>query len=238
MHLRLAKVADRLQDEEGTSMVELLVGLAMGMIVLAGLSLLLIVTLHGNARVDARVEASDNARIAMTRIMEELHSACVTPQVAPVQAESTLQTLVFTHDPSGVASTPEELPVESKVFYSNGVLYQAEKHATGGTQLSPIWGPWEAAQIVVSNVAPANTDGSIFRYYKFEAAEAKTPLPAPVGTGLGSNAAETILVEVKFKASPRNEPVADAGAATTIQNSATLRLTPPNYLESKAMPCQ
>jgi Tfp pilus assembly protein PilW len=64
------------QDEEGTSMVEVMVGLAMGMVVLAGLAMLLIVVMRGNARISARSEASDNARVTMTRIMEELHSAC------------------------------------------------------------------------------------------------------------------------------------------------------------------
>ena len=54
---------DAARDERGTTMVELLVGMAMGMIVLGGLSMTIIVVLHGSARVSARVEATHNARI-------------------------------------------------------------------------------------------------------------------------------------------------------------------------------
>ena len=49
---------------------------------------------------------------------------------------------------------------------------------------------------------------------------------------------QTILVNVAFTVSPRSEPVSDAGAATEISNSATLRLTPPTYRGEKAKPCE
>jgi Tfp pilus assembly protein PilW len=95
MHLRRRI---ELRDEEGTTLVELLVGMGMGMVVLAGLAMVMIVTLHGNARVDARVEATDNARVVMTRIIEELHSACVKPMATPVKEGSTRNTLIHAWD--------------------------------------------------------------------------------------------------------------------------------------------
>src|ERR1700755_3407497 len=100
----LGPVPDNLGDESGTTLVELLVGMAMGMIVLGGLTMVLIVVVRGNARVDARVEATDNARIAVVRITEELHSACTAHGAAPVQESSTANKLVFKHAAGAEAS--------------------------------------------------------------------------------------------------------------------------------------
>jgi hypothetical protein len=63
---------------------------------------------------------------------------------------------------------------------------------------------------------------------------------SPKGTTtLGTLYAErTILVRVTFKASPKSEPVADAGVATEVTNYATLRLTPPTYRGETAKPCE
>ncbi len=52
--------------------------------------------LHG-ARVSARVEATQRRAWPSPRSMEELHSACVTPQIAPVKAESAGTALRFVH---------------------------------------------------------------------------------------------------------------------------------------------
>jgi hypothetical protein len=227
-------------DERGTTLVELLVGLAMGMIVLVGLSMTIITVLHGNARVDARVEATDNARIGVTRIIEELHSACVSPQIAPVQKGSTGTTLIFWHAAAGETGKVQPIPVKSKIVWSNGTLTQTDYARTGGT--SPKW-EFEpetagkgATRILLSNVAPPPGSSSIFTYEMYEAGSLK-PLST---TGLSElEAAATIVVRVALTASPRSHPVADAGSDATIRDSATLRLTPPSFNQgATAPPCQ
>lgn len=209
-----------LSDEDGTSMVELVVGMGMGMVVLAGLSLLLIVTLHGNARVDARVEASDNARLTMTRIIEELHSACVSPTLAPVQPKSNENKLIFKRGTYGQAAEAGASPITTEIWYSaDGTLREKD---TPGSE-----------RILLSHVSPTSSQ-PIFRY------ENPTTTPTRfVGTLKEEEAGHTILVKVAFKANPKSEPVADAGAATEIENSAVLRLTPPTYESGKvAKPCE
>ncbi len=213
-------------DEDGSSMVEVMVGMAMGMVVLAGLSMLLIVTLRGNARISARAEASDNARVTMTRVIEELHSACVEPTVAPVKAKSNENTLVFTRGTYGQAAVAGAAAIPVELTYSPTKKTLSET-VSGG-----------APRILLSNVTPAasnvtpGTSKPIFTYenptvpavYKGELEEAEANL--------------TIVVRVAFKASPRVEPVSDASAATEIENSATLRLTPPTYEGKPAKPCE
>ena len=227
MHLSRSQRLTDWSDEDGTSMVELVVGMAMGMVVLAGLSMLLIVTLRGNARVDARTEASDNARVTMTRIMEELHSACVSPTVAPVKSTSTGYKLIFTRGTYGQETKASQAAITTELAYSPPEEVLRENTLTSGEE-----------RILLSNVRPG-ASGKIFEYENGTVTDGSPFLKGESPEkALGTNASSTILVKVAFKASPKSEPVSDAGAATEIQNSATLRLTPPEYSENKvAKPC-
>jgi hypothetical protein len=215
----------QLRDEDGTTLVELVVGMGMGMVVLAGLSMVLIVTLHGNARVDARVEATDNARVVMTRIIEELHSACVTQVTAPVRTGSTKEKLIFTHGTYGstTTTTATESPTLSEITYTPGseTLTQTDE-------------PSES-RILLSHVSPISEAEPVFSYWRYDnGSPGKLP-----GVVLNEKEAdETILVKIAFEAHPKSEPASDAGAATAVRNSATLRLTPPEYNATTVQPCQ
>lgn len=219
-------------DESGTTIVELLVGMAMGMIVLAGLSMVLIVVLHGNARVDARIEATDNARIAITRVMEELHSACTAHGVAPVKESSNANKLVFEHAAGAEAAT-EVSPkkIETVIAYNPTAETLTQTDRTDGLPVTP-------PRILLSDVAPAIGNLGIFSYSEYVGVEELAPLPATTTGPIGPRANNVILVGVALTASPRSSPVADPGAAATVQNSATLRLTPPSSSGTEAKPCE
>jgi Tfp pilus assembly protein PilW len=233
--------APSLSDERGTTMIELLVGMAMGMIVLVGLTMTIIVVLHGTSRVDARVEATDNARVVVTRITEELHSACISPQIAPIRTGSTSTELIFWHAATGQASAVAPIPVKSRIVYSNQTLTQTDYAQVGGA--SPSW-TFEgeegnhgtgSARTLLTNVAPGN-GAAVFTYSRYEAGEAKKINVASLGV---PEAAETITVNVALSASPKSAPVADNGSPATVKDSATLRLTPPPFEGiASALPCQ
>jgi hypothetical protein len=228
-----------LHDESGTTLVELLVGMAMGMIVLLGLTMTIIVVLHGNARVDARVEATDNARVAVTRIMEELHSACVSPQIAPVREESTANSLVFWHAASGENTAVEPHPVKSVIAYNEAekALWQTDYEETGGTSPNWVFATTGRSRKLLSNVAPPS-GSTVFTYERYEGGTTKKVSLAGNAT-LGEAAISVIFVSVALTAAPKSTPVRDAGAAATVKDSATLRLTPPSFNEgASALPCQ
>jgi Tfp pilus assembly protein PilW len=229
-----------LDDESGTTMVELLVGMAMGMVVLVGLTMTIIAVMHGTSRVDARVEATDNARLTVTRITEELHSACTSAQIAPVREGSNELQLIFWHAAPGQASAPVPVPVKSKIVYSNRTLTQTDFAKTGGT--SPNWtfeGEGEnhglgSTRTLLTNVEP-DASGAVFSYAKFVGGA-----PATATVPLTKTEAEaTIEVKIALTASPKSSPVADKGSSATVKDSATLRLTPPSYeAGASALPCQ
>lgn len=208
-------------DERGTTIVELLVGMAMGMIVLAGLSMVIVSTLHGNSRIDARVEATQNARITMTKIIEQLHSACASPRLVPIMETSTPTQLTFLHAENGKQSLASPPKVESTIALKGRTLWETE----GGTERK-----------LLENVGPGE-GSAVFTYSTYQnGALARIPLSG--SESLGAKAAETIYVQVALNAEPRSNPTRDAGAAATVKDSATLRLTPPQYNSQSAPPCQ
>jgi len=229
----LTKLDVDASDERGTTLVELMVGLAVGMVVLAALTMVIIATLHGSARVSARVEATQRARVVLARIIEELHSACVAPKVAPILAESSGNSLSFTHAAPGESSAVAPSPIKSVISLEDGELSQADYLPAPGD--TPSW-TYSSTRQLITDVGPISPSDSIFTYYR---SLNGTVTEAPPATQLDEMAAETIQVRVALTASPAGTPVADAGADASVQDSAALRLTPPSFSEQAvSLPCQ
>jgi Tfp pilus assembly protein PilE len=234
-----------LGDERGTTLVELLVGLMMGMIILTALTLVVVVTLHASARVSARVEATQDGRIALARVTEELHSACIYPKTAPVKGGASNETfastgnkLVFVHAANSQGQAVAPTPIRSVVSLANGELKQSDYPASGGS--APNWtfsGTATSTRTLMEGVAPIPGRSAIFAYYYYSNGGLVEQSASPSLSA--TEAAKTIDVRVALNASPRTTPVKDNGADTSIQDSAVLRLTPPSFNESAtALPCQ
>jgi Tfp pilus assembly protein PilW len=225
----------KLSDETGTTLVELMVALMAGLVIFGALTTMVVTTMHGSARVTARVEATQRARIAMVRVMEQLHSACVTPEIAPVRTGSTGNSLKFVHQ-TGSAVSPT--PILSVVSYASGTLTQSDYAATGGT--SPSWtfaSTPSSTRTLLTKVAPISPSTSIFSYYRYSnGAIASTPQSTPL---TAEEAALTVEVRAGISADPLSKPVKDANVDANVRNSASLRLTPPSFNEgSPSKPCQ
>ena len=224
-----------IHDESGTTLVELMVAIMTGLVILSALTMVILTTLHGSVRVTARVHATQRARLALDKLMEELHSACVTPEIAPVKEKSNGTVLRFVHQTgSEVAPTP----VLSVISLSGGTLTQSDYKPTGGT--APNWTFSEekpsSTQTLLTKVAPIPPSSSIFSYYSYSGGTiSSTPQTTPLSK---EEALLTVEVHAALTAAPETTPVADAGASASVQNSATLRLTPPSFNEgSPARPC-
>lgn len=223
-----------IRDESGTTLVELMVALMTGLVILSALTLVIITTLHGTSRVSARVHATQRARLELTKLMQELHSACVTPEIAPVRTGSTGNSLLFIHQ---TGSEVSPTPVYSEINFSGSTLTEQDYEVTG---TAPDWEKGSAVgspSTLLTDVAPVPPSSIIFSYYSYSGGTvSETPQSVPLSEG---DAALTVEVQVALSAAPESTPVADAGADATIQNSASLRLTPPSFNEgSPARPCQ
>lgn len=226
-----------LRDQRGTTLMEVVVALGAGTVVLFALSTIVITTLHGADRVSARVDANQRARLTMTKVVDQLHSACVAPQIAPIQEGSGGNELIFIHQ-TGSAVAPT--PVKSKVVLEGGTLTQYDYAATGGS--APKW-EWAATpspplgRRLMTKISPIAPSTSIFGYYSYVSGQVSaTPLETPLNA---ERAATAVRVGIAFSATPLSTPVKDANASTKIQGSALLRLTPPSFSNGGVnLPCQ
>lgn len=229
-----------LKDERGTTLVELMVGLAAGMIVLAALSMVLITTMRGTARVSARVDATQRARVVLTQVTEQLHSACLKPEISPILPSSNATSLQFVRPTSDTVRAVSPTPQKSVVNFSGGTLKESNYDLIPGSE------PWAFSEAASSNqqlltkVAPL--EGAVFTYFGF-AEGAQVPLEIKLNPKgemeLGPAAASVIEVRVGLNATPSTTPVADAGADSSIEDSASLRLTPPTFPQSiTVLPCK
>lgn len=224
----------RLGDEQGTTLTELVIGLAAGAVVFAALSTAIVVSMHSTSRITAHVDANQRARIALNKVVGQLHSACVAPQIAPVLAGSTGTELIFLHQ-TGSAVAPT--PVKSRILLEGTTLWQLDYASTGGT--APEWtfsGTASPATQLLTNLQPTPPSTWIFGYYAYANGKISTRLPTPLST---ENALQTVLVTVGFDAAPLKTPLGDTNAATSIKSSAFLRLTPPSFSTNGVnLPCQ
>lgn len=223
-----------IRDERGMTLVELLVATTAGAVVMTGVTLTMIVTMRETNRVTSHIEANQSARIAMTKIINQLHSACVAPQITPVQKDSTGTLLSFLHQ-SGSAVAPT--PVLSRISLTGTTLSQSDYPATGG--VAPNWTfaetPSSTVQLM-TGVSAISASIPLFRYFAYSNGQVSSN---PLATPLEANASSAVQVNVAFKTAPSKTVAGDANAQTAIQNSALLRLTPPAYNSASAnLPCQ
>jgi len=221
-----------IRDESGTTLVELLVATAAGVAIIFAITTMVITSMHQTLRVNTHVDATQRARIVLTKVIEELHSACVAPQIAPVK-ESTGTSLNFIHQ---IGSAVSPTPVLSKVTLSGNTLSQSNYAVSGGS--APSWtfsGTPSSTEQLMTNISPISPSTSIFSYYSYSNGAA-TALPAELSE---ENAKRTVKVDIDLTAAPQSSPISDTNAAANISDSAVLRFTPPAFNTSAVnLPCE
>jgi hypothetical protein len=214
-----------LRSEQGISLAELLVGIAAGIAVLLGTFTVLNGTLRSSARVQQRVDATQRARPVLTKMLDELHSACVSPNVPPVLTGSGDSSITFLHK-TGPAVTVN--PDKRVITQTGSTISESVYPYSSGTAPNWIFSSTATTTRLLTNAGAATIDGAtvpLFRYYAFAANGVIDPVPLP--TPLSSiNAAKTVQVTISFAASPTKTQVVDANSAAMVTDSALFRFTP------------
>ncbi len=222
-----------IHDQRGATLIEVTVGLAIGMVVLFALTTMLVVTMKTSARVSARVDANRNARLTINRVTEQLRSSCVAPRVAPVKGGSTGTSLTFIHQ-TGSAAVLE--PVRSTIVLVDGKLMQYDYEMTGGSM--PNWSfetaPSSERQLA-TGISPIAPSTAIFTYLGYSGKAINLALPAAPLSDL--DAARTVAVRVAFSAAPRRTGSVDAGSGAQVRDTALLRLTTLAFNKETDEPC-
>jgi hypothetical protein len=225
------------RDQRGTTLAELVIAMAAAGVVMMGVTSMVLSSMNTTTRVSKRVEATQNSRIVLTRLIDELNSSCVLPRMAPVQQGSTGVVLRFIHG-SGSAVTPT--PVLSVVGLEGTKLLQQDYAWMSGT--APNWTFEEEHPVttteLMTGVSQISPSKPLFRYYAYSGEAGRvseTPMTTPLSTAI---APTVIQVGVALKVAPRG-PSTDEATPAQIEDSATLRLTAASFhSEVLSLPCQ
>lgn len=175
----------RIFDEHGFSLIELLVAMIMGLVISLAAFSILEFTTSDVSRITARAHVTQTGRVALEKLMLQLHSACVSVNVNPIQAKSSETTLKFVSETSPVNSNNEptsSLPTvkEHEIVYTPpsgkiaGTLTEKSRtsiglnNATGEYEFNPSEKPTETK--LLSGVRKTVREGKevpIFQYYRY-----------------------------------------------------------------------
>jgi type II secretory pathway pseudopilin PulG len=246
---RLGPTARALRGQEsGFTLVELLVGMLVGIVVMGALYAILQTTLFETSKVFSRVDTTQRSRLALENIESLMHSSCVSESVTPVQGASLTQggstatRLSFLSRYGGGATVT---PVLHVITLSGSNLVDTTYNvATGAT--APNWtfqSTAAATNTLLTNVA-APTSAPMFQYFGYDAAadSAGNPYQDEAGNpyqmlldgtnSLPSGSYTSTGVSVPAGTVPANSPdplpvpLSDADADATSEVLISLRVGP------------
>jgi Tfp pilus assembly protein PilW len=225
-------------DERGFTLIELMIGTMVSMIVLAAIMAMVQVATGNQNHVSEHVIANQRGRPAMDRIVDRLHSACVSPGLAPVRVGSTESSLIV-YSKSGSAVSP--VPNRYVFAFSGGKLTETTALGTGTEPSNWTFGSTSSPVLLVDGVSTAKVGEPpasvpVFRYFAYEGGKVATaPLPTPLST---ENAAKVVQVDIAFTVGPRAAGTASPSSPVTLTDSATLRIEPASEDSAQVnLPC-
>ncbi len=249
-----------LGDERGFSLIELLVAMITAIVVCFALFAILNITSDQTSRLTNYAQATQQGRLAMTKIVDALHSACVTNGFAPILTNSGESELRFVNAYSEEAVIPKSQFNEQKIVWNKATetltdyTYPAIKEISWPNfEYSSTASPSTGVQLA-RNVTQTETGGKkvpIFQYYAYtsESTESATtglstlstkPLEVPLTEKTAPTAASVL---VTFSAGPNEGTTAigaqGKGVSAGEQTQVTLSFTVPISNEKDVdAPCQ
>jgi hypothetical protein len=241
--MRLHRHHVRARSDSGFTLVEQVVGMAIGLIVTFASFAIIDVSMHSQRRISDRADVTQKGRIAMEELIQEIHSGCLITGRSPVQASasgvnSDSWNLVFV---SGLGSGNPPTVSEHVVTLSGGKLLDTVYPQLPNLDITT-WtfsATASSQKTLVSNIATAYSPAGgtpIFSYYAYWNPAAggtlSTLLNAPAmtpplsSTDLLANSASAVAkIGISYQAIPASgSTVADR--SQTFTDSAVLRLAP------------
>jgi hypothetical protein len=227
-----------MRDEGGFTLVELMIGSVVSLVVLGAIVAMVQVATRDQDRVTERVYANQRGRPVVNQLIDRLHSACVSPGLAPVRAESTENSLIL-YSKSG--STVNPAPNRYVFELVGGKLTETTALGSGTEPSNWTFGTASSAVQLLDGVGTAKVGEPaasvpLFRYFAYEAGHvATTPLPVPLSV---EDAARAVQVDIAFTVSSSSAGSAYAGVPITLTDSATLRIEPASEDSAQVnLPC-
>lgn len=234
------------EDQQGLTLIEMLVAVVMGVVVMMALFAILDFSVNQSGRIADKVDADQQGRIALEKLSLEMHSSCIAARVTPVQPGSTDESVQFISVPGSQAYLPTaEL---HHVYLSGNELIDDTFNSNGGEP--PVWtfppvsSTPSAHQVLLSNVSETTTGEPpaavpVFKYYRYYTSADRSAVlgeidPNPMETPLSSSDAQsTAEVTVSFTANPTSGN-AQADRSANLSDSVLLRFNPTSATSNNA----
>jgi prepilin-type N-terminal cleavage/methylation domain-containing protein len=236
-----------LRDERGFTLIELMVAMIMATILTMAAVSFLIFTGEDVSHITARVGVDQTGRVALQRVMSELHSSCVGPSIVPIQAGSNENDVMFVSE-SGEKSTVgvymHEIVYKKASGTTPGTLTEKTYESTGGTAPNYTWSaiPTTTTQLLtgIQQTKYASEPAiPVFQYYRYYRAgdtlpngDTTTPYgefdPVAIKNPTSLEAAYITKVTVSFTVAPEGKEAVSFNhdRPVALEDSATFRLAP------------
>jgi Tfp pilus assembly protein PilW len=245
-------------EESGFTLVETLVALVSGLVVLGAAFAILEISLHQSSRVADVAQATQLGRNAMTRLVDELHSACLSPGFAPVQTGSEGSKLIFIDafsEKSEIGTASAE--TSGKGAYKHEIVWNPATEtltdfvypSTGGTSPKFTYGAASPAAGVRFGEKITKVGGTtpIFQYFQYTK-EASTSATEPLSTleskALSvplteSSAANAASIQINFNAAPIVGGFKSSGRTVDYSSQVTFAFSAPDIKATISQaPCE
>ncbi|MGA9875440.1 MAG: prepilin-type N-terminal cleavage/methylation domain-containing protein [Solirubrobacteraceae bacterium] len=200
---RLSAIFQLRRDQRGFTLVETLVAMLSATVVVGALYAILIISVDQTSKVTDTVHASQVGRTTMTKIVEELHSACIAAKFVPVkmgtekvkgtEKEEEEARLLFVNAYSSNAEIGFENALEHEIVWqkSTGLLIQNTYKSNGGTWPEFAYPETHTTTRLGENITqtiipPEGTKKKeyvpIFRYYKYPTESTKVSSESALDT--------------------------------------------------------
>jgi prepilin-type N-terminal cleavage/methylation domain-containing protein len=234
-----------LASKAGYTLIETLIAMVLGLIVCGIAYSLLNFTVNDVGRISERATVDQTAIHTMERLMLQLHSACVTPEYAPVRSESTASVLRFVSE-SGTAASLEPIELHEVIYTAPSGTFKGsltEKSWTShGTAPNFTFNETETptSLTLLKGVEQTSTT-PVFQYYRYYRPSDSNPVygtinPTPLAV-LPLTEAEAKLVtdvrvaftatpEVRETTSPTTSNAYKQDRPVPLEDSVVFRLSP------------
>ncbi len=205
-----------LSEERGYTLVELLVAITTGLVVCFALFAILAFSTRQDTRLSDMAQATQLGRLAMTKVVDELHSACIAPGFTPIQEGSSSTELRFinAYSEKAVISETKQEAYKHKIVWNEKAetLTDYVYPSNGGSWpnftfaevASPAAGVLIASHVKQSKTEPGEKAIPVFQYFSYsaESSEGATtglnmlstePLESPLTKATAPTAASVLV---------------------------------------------
>lgn len=242
-------------DERGFTLIETLVAMVSAVVVVGALYAILDVAVSQTARVTDMVQATQIGRTTMTKLVDELHSACISSGFTPVQEKSNENKLIFINAYTKEAEITTAYKHEIVWEKGTGKLIEKRYTSSGGSWPTFTFPTTYTEIHLGENISKSTLSGKevpIFQYFSYSKKSSSITSEESLSTlektalkggsleaGLSAKeAGEAAAVEISFRQAPLDKYAAE-DRTVDFNNLITLGLSAPNAeTPIEAKPCE